>query len=85
MWGRAGTLRLLLDRGADPEHRTRLGRPLGYVAWGSGALDPDGERTGGYRACAEALLALGVAVEPGYADAASAEVAALVEARLGAR
>ncbi|HVW16669.1 MAG TPA: ankyrin repeat domain-containing protein, partial [Solirubrobacteraceae bacterium] len=82
MWGRASTLRLLLARGADPEHLTDLGRPLGYVAWGSGALDPGGERADGYLQCAETLLALGVAIQQGYADMASDEIAALIEARL---
>jgi ankyrin repeat protein len=82
MWGRAGTLQLLLDRGADPEHLTDLGRPLGYVAWGSGSLDPDGERVDGYLACAETLLALSVPVQQGYADMASDEVAALIEVHL---
>jgi ankyrin repeat protein len=82
MWGRASTLRLLLERGADPEHLTSLGRPLGYVAWGSGALDHDGGRSNGYLECAESLLALGVPVQQGYVDMASDEVAALIEARL---
>ncbi|MDX6537195.1 MAG: hypothetical protein QOD37_1536 [Gaiellales bacterium] len=82
MWGRASTLRLLLDRGADPEHLTELGRPLGYVAWGSGALDSDGERADGYLQCAEILLALDVPVQQGYADMASDEIAALIETRL---
>jgi hypothetical protein len=82
MWGRASTLRLLLDRGADPEHLTDLGRPLGYVAWGSGALDSDGERADGYTQCAEILLALDVPVQQGYADMASDEIAALIETRL---
>jgi hypothetical protein len=82
MWGRPSTLRLLLDRGADPEQLTDLGRPLGYVAWGSGALDADGERADGYAACAEILLALDVPVQQGYVDMASDEVAALIEVRL---
>jgi ankyrin repeat protein len=82
MWGRPSTLRLLLERGADPEHLTDLGRPLGYVAWGSGALDADGERADGYAACAEILLALDVPVQQGYVDMASDEVAALIEVRL---
>jgi ankyrin repeat protein len=79
MWGRPSTLRLLLDRGADPEALTELGRPLGYVAWGSGALDPDGERRDAYVQCAEILLALDVPVQPGLVDMASEEVAALIE------
>jgi Ankyrin repeat len=82
MWGRASTLQLLLDRGADPEHLTDLGRPLGYVAWGSGSLDPAGERADSYLACAEILLALSVSVQQRYADMASDEIAALVEAHL---
>jgi len=82
MWGRASTLRLLLDRGADPEQLTDLGRPLGYVAWGSGALDPDGERADGYAECAEILLALGVPVQQGFVDMASDEIAVLIEAHL---
>jgi ankyrin repeat protein len=82
MWGRPSTLRLLLDRGADPEQLTELGRPLGYVAWGSGALDPEGERADGYLECAEILLALGVPVQQGFVDMASDEVGALIEARL---
>ena len=82
MWGRPSTLRLLLDRGADPEELTDLGRPLGYVAWGSGALDPRGERSDAYVECAEILLALDVPVQQGFVDMASDEVGALIEARL---
>jgi hypothetical protein len=82
MWGRPSTLRLLLARGADPEALTDLGRPLGYVAWGSGALDPGGERSEGYVECAEILLALDVPVQRGFVDMASDEVAALIEPRL---
>jgi ankyrin repeat protein len=82
MWGRASTLRLLLERGADPEELTDLGRPLGYVAWGSGALDPDGSRADGYLECAQILLTLDVPVQQGFVDMASDEVAALIEPHL---
>lgn len=61
---------------------TELGRPLGYVAWGSGALDPGGKRSDGYVKCAEILLALDVPVQQGFVDMASDAVAALIEPRL---
>lgn len=80
--GPPSTLRLLLERGADPEDLMELGRPLGYVAWGSGALDGDGQRSDDYSACAEILLALGVHVQQGYVEMASDAVAELIEARL---
>jgi ankyrin repeat protein len=82
LWGRPSTLRLLLERGADPMALTELGLPLGYVAWGSGALDPEGERSDGYVECAEILLALEVHVQQGYVDMASDAVAELIEPRL---
>ena len=63
MWGRGSTVELLLARGAEPnlmagppEHP---GNALGWTAWGSRALDGDGERVEGYVAAARALLAAG--------------------------
>jgi ankyrin repeat protein len=83
MWGRGDTVRLLLARGAEPnlmagppEHP---GNALGWTAWGSRNLDPEGERVEGYVAAAQALIAAGASVSPGMADVAADDVAVLLE------
>ena len=83
MWGRGGTVGLLLARGAEPnlmagppEHP---GNALGWTAWGSRNLDPEGERVEGYVAAARALIAAGASVAPGMADVAADDVAVLIE------
>jgi hypothetical protein len=83
MWGRGGTVELLLARGAEPnlmagppEHPSNA---LGWTAWGSRNLDPEGERVEGYVAAARALIAAGASVAPGMADIAADDVAVLLE------
>ena len=81
--GRGDTVRLLLARGAEPnlmagppEHP---GNALGWTAWGSRNLDPEGERVEGYVAAARALIAAGASVSPGMADVAADDIAVLLE------
>ena len=83
MWGRGSTVELLLARGAEPnliagppEHPANA---LGWTAFGSRALDGDGERVEGYVAAARALLAAGASVTAGMAEIAADDVAVLLE------
>jgi len=83
MWGRPDTVALLLARGAEPnlmggpaEHP---GAALGWTAWGSRNLDPEGERVEDYVAAARALIAAGASVSPGMAEIAADDVAVLLE------
>jgi ankyrin repeat protein len=83
MWGRASTVELLLARGAEPNvmagPREHPSNALGWTAWGSRALDADGERVEGYVAAARALLAAGASVSDGMAEIAADDVAVLLE------
>jgi ankyrin repeat protein len=88
MWGRASTVALLLDRGADPEviggPQTRPEPPLGWTAWGSRAMPDAAERSDGYLEAAAALLAAGARVTERMIEVAADELAVkLVQA--GAR
>ncbi len=83
MWGRGSTVELLLARGAEPnlmagppEHP---GNALGWTAFGSRALDGDGERVEGYVAAARALLAAGASASAGLAEMAADDVAVLLD------
>jgi ankyrin repeat protein len=83
MWGRPSTVELLLARGAEPnlmagppEHPSTA---LGWTAWGSRGLDPEGERVEDYVAAVHALLAAGASVSEGMAEIAADDVAVLLE------
>jgi ankyrin repeat protein len=75
LWGRGSTVRLLAERGADPEVWSspgfRLGTPLSWTAWGSSGLPGADERMDGYLAAAEALLEAGARVTEGMIGVAS--------------
>jgi hypothetical protein len=70
LWGQAGTLRLLIDRGADVGAVT--GPPAGdgeqewtaldWTAWGSVETTGVAERQAAYRECVAALLGAGVRI-----------------------
>ena len=83
MWGRGSTVELLLARGAEPNliagPPERPANALGWTAFGSRALDGDGERVEGYVAAARALLAAGASVTAGMAEIAADDVAVLLE------
>jgi hypothetical protein len=85
MWGRGSTVELLLARGAEPNLMAgppgHPGNALAWTAFGSRALDGDGdgERLEGYVAAARALLAAGASVSAGMADMAAGDVAVLLE------
>jgi hypothetical protein len=83
MWGRPGTVELLLARGAEPnlmagppEHPSTA---LGWTAWGSRSLDPEGDRTEGYVPAARTLISAGASVSEGMAEIAADDVAVLLE------
>ena len=83
MWGRPSTVELLLARGAEPnlmagpaEHPSAA---LGWTAWASRALDPEGERVEDYVAAARALLAGGASVGEGMPEVAADDVAVMLE------
>ena len=67
LWGRAGTLRLLIARGADvaavagPPDWTgaREWTALDWTAWGSRGATAAAERQAEYRECVSALLGAG--------------------------
>jgi hypothetical protein len=79
MWGRASTVELLLERGADVKLVGGPGTALGWAAWGSRALPGAAERVDGYLGAATALLAAGASVTEAMIEIASDEVAVLLE------
>jgi ankyrin repeat protein len=83
MWGRASTVELLLERGAEVDvmggPREHPGTPLGWTAWGSRALPRAAEGLEGYLAAAAALLDSGARVTEGMIAVAADEVAILLE------
>jgi hypothetical protein len=83
MWGRASTVKLLLERGAEVDlmggPREHPGTALAWTAWGSRALPGAGERLEGSLGAAEALLAAGARVSEGMLEVAADEVAVLLE------
>ena len=83
MWGQAGTVELLLERGAGVEvmagPREHPGTALAWTAWGSRALPGAAERLDGYLGATAALLGAGARVQEGLAGVAADEVAVLLE------
>jgi ankyrin repeat protein len=83
MWGRAGTVELLLAHGAEVEllagHGATRGTALAWTAWGSRALPGAADRLDGYLGAAAALLAAGARVTEGMIEVAADDVAALLE------
>jgi hypothetical protein len=85
MWGHAGTLKLLLDRGSEidlpaGDDPTR-GTALAWTAWGSRWIPHSAERVDDYLAAATVLLDAGAQVTEGMIEVAADEVAVLLEER----
>jgi ankyrin repeat protein len=85
MWGHAGTLRLLLERGAQVERLagedSTRGTALGWTAWGSRFIPRAAERADDYLAAARVLLDAGARVTEEMLETASDELAVVLSER----
>lgn len=83
LWGRASTVALLLDRGAEVDLRSGSrfapGTALDWIAWGPRELPGANERLDGYLESARILLDAGAHVTAGMIDRSADDVAILLE------
>jgi ankyrin repeat protein len=83
MWGHQTTLRLLIERGADVEHKAGIeGSALGWTAWGSRGIPGAERRLDDYLDAAQALLDGGANVTARMVETAADELVVRLRERL---